>query len=117
MLLSAVGVAIGFIAALALMRVMSNMLVGVTATDPATFAAIAGLFFLIAVMASWAAAADKAARKRFSRLGPANMQQSISALKKGCFVGVLPAPWGPQMEILVNRCLTWDPTRPEMGDS
>jgi ABC-type lipoprotein release transport system permease subunit len=49
-------VAIGFIAALALMRVMSNMLVGVTATDPATFAAIVGLFFLIAVRASWAPA-------------------------------------------------------------
>jgi ABC-type lipoprotein release transport system permease subunit len=32
------------------------MLVGVTATDPATFAAMIALFFLVAAVASWAPA-------------------------------------------------------------
>ena len=54
--LSAVGVAAGFMAALALTRAMSSMLVGVTATDPATFAAMIALFFLVAAVASWAPA-------------------------------------------------------------
>ena len=61
LLLSAVGVAGGFMAALALTRAMSSMLVGVTATDPATFAAITGLFFLIGAVASWAPAKRAAA--------------------------------------------------------
>ncbi len=56
LLLSAVGVAGGSIAALVLTRVMSAMLVGVTASDPATFAAMIALFFLIAAVASWAPA-------------------------------------------------------------
>jgi putative ABC transport system permease protein len=54
--LSAVGVAGGFMAALALTRAMRSMLVGVTATDPATFAAMIALFFLVAAVASWAPA-------------------------------------------------------------
>jgi putative ABC transport system permease protein len=61
LLLSAVGVAGGSMAALALTRAMSSMLVGVSATDPATFAAIAGLFLLIAAVASWAPARRAAA--------------------------------------------------------
>jgi putative ABC transport system permease protein len=56
LLLSAAGVAGGFTAALVLTRAMSSMLVGVTATDPATFAAMIALFFLIAAVASWAPA-------------------------------------------------------------
>jgi putative ABC transport system permease protein len=32
---------------------MTTMLVGVKATDPATFAAMAVVFFVIAAMASW----------------------------------------------------------------
>jgi len=56
LLLSAVGVAGGAVAALALTRAMSSMLVGVTATDPATFAATIGLFLAIAAVASWAPA-------------------------------------------------------------
>ena len=56
LLLSAVGVAGGAMAALMLTRAMSSMLVGVTATDPATFAAMVGLFFAIAAVASWAPA-------------------------------------------------------------
>ena len=51
--LAAVGVAIGLLAALGLTRVMTSMLVGVKATDPFTFGAMALLFFLIAAIASW----------------------------------------------------------------
>jgi len=54
-------VAGGFIAALVLTRAMSSMLVGVTATDPATFAAMIALFFAIAAVASWAPARRAAA--------------------------------------------------------
>jgi putative ABC transport system permease protein len=51
--LSMAGIAAGLIAAFTLTRIMTAMLVGVKATDPATFAAMAVLFFLIATMASW----------------------------------------------------------------
>ena len=51
--LSALGIAIGLLAALALTRVLTSMLVEVKPTDPATFVFVAILFLLIAVMASW----------------------------------------------------------------
>jgi predicted permease len=51
--LSAAGIGLGSLAALGLTRVMSTMLVGVKATDPATYAAMALLFFAIAAMACW----------------------------------------------------------------
>ena len=51
--LTAIGVAAGLIAAFALTRGMNTMLVGVKATDPATFATMAVVFFAIAAMASW----------------------------------------------------------------
>jgi len=51
--LSVAGVAIGLFAAFGLTRVMATMLVGVTPTDPATFASIAILFLVIAAIASW----------------------------------------------------------------
>jgi putative ABC transport system permease protein len=51
--LSAAGIGIGILAALALTRVMSTMLVGVTASDPTTYAAMAVLFFAIAAIACW----------------------------------------------------------------
>jgi putative ABC transport system permease protein len=51
--LTAIGVAAGLIAAFALTRAMTTMLVGVKATDPATFASMAVAFFLIAAIASW----------------------------------------------------------------
>ena len=51
--LSAAGIAAGVVAALALTRVMTSMLVGVKATDPVTFVVMAALFFAIAGVASW----------------------------------------------------------------
>jgi predicted permease len=51
--LTAIGVAAGLIAAFALTRAMTTMLVGVKPSDPTTFATIAIVFFLIAAAASW----------------------------------------------------------------
>jgi putative ABC transport system permease protein len=50
--LSAAGVAIGVAASFGLTRAMTSMLVGVEATDPITFAAMAALFLIIAIIAS-----------------------------------------------------------------
>ena len=51
--LSVLGIGIGLLAALALTRVLSTMLVDVKPTDPVTFASVSVLFLFIAVMASW----------------------------------------------------------------
>jgi putative ABC transport system permease protein len=51
--LSAIGIGVGLITALLLTRAMLAMLVGIKPTDPATFAAITLLFFVIAALASW----------------------------------------------------------------
>jgi len=51
--LSAAGIVVGLLAALALTRVMTTMLVGVKATDPLTYVAMAVLFFAIAALACW----------------------------------------------------------------
>jgi len=48
-----VGLLIGLIAAFALTRVMSTLLFGVTATDPATFTLISLLLIAVAVLASY----------------------------------------------------------------
>jgi putative ABC transport system permease protein len=52
MKLSALGLALGLVAAFWLTRAMTTMLVGVQPTDPATYAVILGLFVIIAVIAS-----------------------------------------------------------------
>jgi putative ABC transport system permease protein len=59
--LSAAGIGAGVIAALALTRLMTTMLVGVKATDPVTFGAMAGVFFVIAAVSSWLPARRAAA--------------------------------------------------------
>ncbi len=51
--LAALGMAIGFVAALLLTRVMRSMLFGVGATDPPTFVATALLLLAVAALASW----------------------------------------------------------------
>ena len=51
--LSAAGIGLGILAALALTRVMSTMLVGVKASDPVTYLGMAGLFFAITALACW----------------------------------------------------------------
>jgi putative ABC transport system permease protein len=67
--LSAAGIAAGLIDALLLTQAMTSMLVGVKPNDPLTFAAMAALFLLIAVLATWmparrAAALDPSAALR-----------------------------------------------------
>jgi putative ABC transport system permease protein len=53
MTLAGAGVAIGVAAALALTRLMASLLYGVSATDPLTFAAGAGVFAAVAFAASY----------------------------------------------------------------
>jgi len=59
--LSAIGVVCGLVAALGLTRLMKAMLVGVRATDPATYAGMVLLFLLIAALSSWMPARRAAA--------------------------------------------------------
>jgi ABC-type antimicrobial peptide transport system permease subunit len=51
--LALVGVGIGIAAALALTRLMTNLLFGVTAHDPLTFVAVAALLILVALLACY----------------------------------------------------------------
>ena len=53
MLLTLAGVGLGLIAAYGLTRVMSNLLFGVGATDPATFAGVALLLVLVSGLACY----------------------------------------------------------------
>ena len=62
--LAAIGVVVGGLAAVGFTRWMRSMLVGVTPTDPATYAAIAVLFIAIAAIACWVPA------RRAARLSP-----------------------------------------------
>ncbi len=59
--LSVAGIVLGVVAAIALTRVMATLLVGVTATDPATFATMAVLFAVVAAFAAWIPARRAAA--------------------------------------------------------
>src|SRR5205085_5883483 len=63
--LSAAGILLGLIAALALTRAIISLLVEVKPTDPVTYLSIAILFLLIAALASWLPA------RRAARLDPA----------------------------------------------
>lgn len=51
--LSAAGIAVGLLVTTGFTRLISSMLVGITATDPATFVCMAAVFLLIAALASW----------------------------------------------------------------
>jgi putative ABC transport system permease protein len=53
MKLALVGVAAGLVAAFGLTRLMSDMLYGVSTTDPATFTAISLLLISVAMLACW----------------------------------------------------------------
>ncbi len=59
--LSAIGVAVGMVAAFGLTRWMASLLVGVTPHDPATYAAIAAVFIAVAAVACWLPARRAAA--------------------------------------------------------
>jgi predicted permease len=59
--LSGIGIAAGLIGAFALTRLLRAMLVGVRATDPATFGMVALVFLLVAAAASWLPARRAAA--------------------------------------------------------
>lgn len=61
MRLSAAGVTLGLAAALLLTRSMTSMLIGVQPTDAITYAAMAGFFFAVTALSSWAPA-HRAAR-------------------------------------------------------
>jgi len=64
MLLTLAGVGIGIAGALALTRVMSGLLHGISATDAATFAAMLALFAVVAFIATYIPA------RRASRIDP-----------------------------------------------
>jgi predicted permease len=51
--LAGIGVIAGLFGAFTVTREMSSMLVGIKATDPATFVTMAVVFFIIAALASW----------------------------------------------------------------
>jgi putative ABC transport system permease protein len=53
MLLAAVGIFLGLAGALALARLMSSLLFSVSATDPATYAVVAALLMLVALLACY----------------------------------------------------------------
>jgi ABC-type antimicrobial peptide transport system permease subunit len=62
--LSAIGIGFGLVAAFAVTRVMSSMLVGVSPTDPMTFAGISLFFLAVTALACWIPA------RRAARLDP-----------------------------------------------
>ena len=69
--LSTIGLVIGLAVAAVTTRVMRSMLVGVAASDQATFAMMALLFIAVAAVACWLSA------RRAARLNP------ITALRDG----------------------------------
>jgi putative ABC transport system permease protein len=62
--ITSVGVVLGIAAALGLTRLLSRVLFGVSATDPATFAVVSGILIGVAVLAAFVPA------RRASRVDP-----------------------------------------------
>ena len=62
--LTAAGIALGLLGALALTRVMESLLYGVSARDPLTYGALAAVFATVALIATWVPA------QRASRVDP-----------------------------------------------
>ena len=82
--LSVLGIGIGLLAAFAVTRVMSTMLVGVSPTDPLTFATIAAFFLAVTALACWIPA------RRASRWIPSRHCVRSSALRPGSSHGTVP---------------------------
>ena len=61
MLLAALGIGLGLVAALSASRALAGMVFGITVTDRATFAAVAAGLALVALVASWIPARRAAA--------------------------------------------------------
>jgi len=51
--LTGLGILLGLLASWGVSRALASLLYGVTATDPITFAATAGLITLVATLATW----------------------------------------------------------------
>jgi ABC-type antimicrobial peptide transport system permease subunit len=66
LVLAAIAVAIGSVAALALTRLLWDLLFEVSPTDPATFVTVAALVAVVAGLASWVPA------RRATRIDPAS---------------------------------------------
>ncbi|MGH9311840.1 MAG: FtsX-like permease family protein [Vicinamibacterales bacterium] len=64
MTLAVAGLGLGLVAALLLSSALEKMLFNLTPTDPPTFAAVAGVLFVVALVASWLPA------RRASRVDP-----------------------------------------------
>ena len=64
MRLALIGVVLGLAAAFGLMRVLSRLLFGIKSTDPATFAGVAALLILVALIATYVPA------RRAARIDP-----------------------------------------------
>jgi putative ABC transport system permease protein len=64
LILTAISVGLGLLGALAMTRLMQTLLFGITATDPATFAAVAGIMTLVALAACYVPA------RRAARVDP-----------------------------------------------
>ncbi len=63
-MLTATGLVCGLVAALGANRAMASLLFGITATDPSTFAAVAGALLIVALGASYVPA------RRAARVDP-----------------------------------------------
>jgi ABC-type antimicrobial peptide transport system permease subunit len=63
-LLGTLGIAIGITIALIMTRFISNLLFGVTATDPAVFGSVAGTFMAVTLLACYVPA------RRATRIDP-----------------------------------------------